>query len=642
MLHAGQKFFLELAKLLAPPPKLTVSQWADQNRRLSRKSSARGGEWKTRPYQFEPMDAFNDPTVHTIVLKVAIQTLKTETILNCLGYAIDQDPGPTLLVHFRDTDCAKFSKIRLAPMIEETPCLHSKIMDPRKSKKSDNTLDYKEFAGGHLSIVASGSPGNLAALPIRYLFCDEIDKYPESSGNAGDPISLAQGRQEEFWNRKTILACSPTVKGKSRIETAYEESDRREYELCCPKCKHFQIPKWTQVKWDSKLPRHKQPSSALYHCSNCDAGWTDVDRWDASRNGRFRATAEFNGVAGFSVSGLARLGTKLSKLVDKWLSAQGHQEAMKTFINEQLCELWSEPGETVEWERLVDRREPYEVGVVPAGGLILTCGVDVQRANGGRLEAEILALGENRETWSVDYRILYGNPNDPDVWNRLELLLHERFPHESGAELMIERMFVDSGDGSTTRAVYEWVQKQPRTHVWAVKGDRRTDSPVGPPRSVESFINGVKVKHGALLRNIDVDFFKSAFYADLLKRKPTLEEINNGLLYPQGYCHFPIDEMYGDNHFKQICAEQMVTHQRRGKTKTEFVKLNPSNEALDCRVYAMAAAWDCGVHHFHAKKWESIRNRLNQVVRQSQQTIPKPQPNLPQTSFRPIIGRINL
>lgn len=624
--EAGTGYLDGLSEFWAPPERLTVSQWADKHRRLSSKSSARSGQWRTRPYQREPMDCFTDPTVHTIVLMVARQTLKTEVINNCLGYAIDKDPGPILVVQFRDTDCQKFSKIRLMPMIQETPCLAAKVADS-KSKTSGNTIDFKEFPGGHLSIVASGSPGNLAALPIRYLFCDEIDKYPTSAGAAGDPIMLAQGRQEEFWNRKTILACTPTVQGASRIEAAWLESDQREYELCCPKCGEFQIPNWrTQVRWNSELPRHLQPGSAKYHCAACDAAWSDLDRWTASRNGRYRATAPFNGTAGFRVSGLARLGTRLEAMVDEFLKAvAGGREHLKTFINEQLAELWTEPGEVVEWRNLLDRREAYTPRTVPMGGLFITAGCDIQRADGGRIEVEILAHGENRETWSVDYRILHGDPSQRAVWDDLEELLHERFLHESGAELTIEKMFVDSGDGTTTKEVYEWVQKQPRAVVWAVKGDNRTETPVSGPRATEYNRQGHKTKYGTILRTIAVNVFKSTLYSDLKKRPPTVEELAQGLTYPQGYCHFPNDFAYGDEYFKQLCAERLVsTKTKRGGEKVEYQQTRPRNEALDCRIYAMAAAWVHGSHRWQPAHWRMLRERVENRQTLKAEEVVKP------------------
>lgn len=587
------------------------------------------------------MDAFTDPTVHTIVLMVARQTLKTEHINNCIGYVIDQDPGPILVVQFRDTDCVKWSKIRLSPMLRETPCLRGKVSD-EKSRSGNNTVEYKAFSGGHLSVVASASPGNLAALPIRYLFCDEIDKYQSSSGSAGDPISLAQGRQEEFWNRKTVLACTPTIANSSRIERAWLESDQRKYEIRCPLCGAYQIPQWAQVKFGDGTSRKARADGARYHCTECDAALNDSLRWRASREGRYRATAEFNGTAGFWVNGLARIGTKLSSLVNEWLCSEGNLEARKTFINEQLAETWQEPGEQIEWERLVERREPYTIGTVPAGGRFLTAGVDVQREDGGRLEAEVVAWGENRESWSVCNRTLYGDPTQPEVWNRLEAMARETFPHELGGELSIERMFVDSGDGMITPFVYDWVQRQPRPQIWAIKGDRRSEQPVGAPRAVESTVHGKKRNHGIVFRLVNVDFFKAQFYADLKKRRPTDEERSKGLAYPQGYCHYPIGEEYGDEHFKQVCSEELRRRKnKKGRIVAEWEQTRARNEGLDKRIYAMAAAWEYGAHRFQQRHWEILKARTA-VKRVHESPDASPHKTYVPPSRRRIVGRMAL
>ena len=205
----------------APPPKLSVSEWADQYRVLSSESGAAAGKWRTLPFQREIFDAFCDPGVHTVVVMCATQMVKTVFIENALGYIIDRDPGPTLLIVPRDSDADRFSKIRLAPMVRDTACLREKVSDV-KAARIANTLNYKSFSGGHLTIAAAGSPGNLAALPIRYLLCDEIDKYPASSGSEGDPISLALKRQATFWNRKILLLLAD-----GRWRDPYPESLRR-------------------------------------------------------------------------------------------------------------------------------------------------------------------------------------------------------------------------------------------------------------------------------------------------------------------------------------------------------------------------------------------------------------------------------
>lgn len=607
-LNQSQRFLCDLLKLLKPIPRLTLSQWAAAYRYTSREASAEVGKWVTRPYQREPLDEFTNPRVRSVVIMSAVQMLKTEFILNAIGYVIHVDPGPTLVVQFRDTDCDIFSKRRLAPMLRDTPILRDLVADS-KSRSSGNTITDKTFPGGHIRIGASASPGNLAALPIRYLFCDEIDKYPPSSGPEGDPITLAEGRTAEFpISSKEILTCSPTIKGSSRIDKAFEESDKREYFVPCPHCGEFQVLKWSQVVWDSKqLTRKKQAESAVYVCEFCKEHWDDAARWKAVYLGEYHATASFNGIAGFRISSLCSLKKRLSQLVAKFLNAQGDQERLKAFINTELAECWEEKGEAPEWEILLSRREEYPTSSVPKGGVFLTAGADVHP---DRIECEIVAWGRGKESWSVEYRILEGKVSEPEVWKKLEALRSQVYTTETGAELPISMLCVDSGDH--TQEVYNWVRTQPSSQVQAIKGWEKGILPVGQPVPVEITVGGHKIKAGIKLRMVNVSFFKSEIYSNLKARRPTDEEIAAGLTYPPGYCHFPGGENYGDEHFKQLCAETLIPrpNKRTGRTKKEWVQNRPRNEALDCRVYARAAAWIKGLDRMQDKHWQQLEGQL--------------------------------
>lgn len=635
----------KVAQQWAPPRHQSVSEWADENFRLSPEYAAEHGAWKTLSFQREPLDEFTNPRIWQIVIKSCTQLLKTTVIQITAAYAIDRDPGPMLIIQPRDADAKSFSKERVGPMLRDVPCLTEKVAISR-AKKSDNTIEEKWFKGGLLAITSAGSPGNLARRAIRYLYCDEEDKYPESAGAEGKPFSLALKRTATFRHRRrAIRCCSPTVAGSS-IDLAYEQSDQREFYVPCWSCGHFQtmMGKFrTQVRWDSSLPtREEQARSARYHCEACDMAWNDAGRGLAIENGHWRAHAPANGVAGFWISELYSPWKRLEEIVLDYLIKKDNPVDLQTFVNTSLAENWEEPGEKLEWDRLLERREPYQVGVVPAKGLFLTAGADVQRADGGRIEVEIVAWGENRESWSVDYRVFYGNPALPETWQPIEAMLRGSIPHESGGEMVIERFFVDSGDGTTTRDVYEWVQKQPRPRVWAIKGDRRSEQPVSAPRSVEAHANGRKTAYGAILRNIDVSYFKGAFYADLKKRRPTMEELAAGSTHPQGYCHFPIGEAYGDEHFKQVCAEQLVTRKnKQGRMVTEYEAIRPRNEALDCRIYAMAAAWDYGLHHLQPRHWQTLREQLERSARAKRQPEPQPQPAT-QPTFRRVAGRFSI
>ena len=131
---------------MTPPDDLTVTQWAEAKRRLSAESAAEPGPWRTErtPYLREPMDAFTDPKVRHIVMVAASQVGKSEFLNNCIGYIIDEDPGSILFIHPTTIDAQEYSKLRIAPMLRDSPALRQKIAAP-KSRDSHNTILQKAY-----------------------------------------------------------------------------------------------------------------------------------------------------------------------------------------------------------------------------------------------------------------------------------------------------------------------------------------------------------------------------------------------------------------------------------------------------------------------------------------------------------------
>ena len=530
-------------------------------------------------YQRGIMDAISDASVETVVVKTSAQVGKTECILNTVGYHIDQDPSPIMVVMPTERDAETWSKDRFAPMARDTPCLRGKLSDP-KSRNGSNKILHKKFAGGHLTIVGANAPSGLAMRPIRILLCDEVDRYPASAGAEGDPVNLAKKRTVTFWNRKMVMVSTPTIKGISRIDAAWEESDKRRFWVPCPDCGEHQVLCWEQVRWDKDEAGKHLPETAHYVCEHCGSLWKDATRGAAVRLGEWRAENPFARIAGFHLNEIYSPWVKLEEMVRAFLSAKEHgEEAMKTFVNTSLGEVFEIRGEAPEWERIYNRREEYPIGIVPEGGLFLTAGADVQR---DRIEVEVVAWGRNRESWSVDYRVLHGDPAKAGVWNKLGAMLDERFPHAgTGAGMVIERMAVDSG--YATQEVYAWSRTAPLGRVMPIKGVDKSRFPIQGPSDVEVRIGKRKRKRGAKLWTVCGPVFKAELYGDLRKDPP-----EDGEEFPPGYCHFP---RYDPEYFKQLTAEQAVTRvKKNGFAFIEWQKTWERNEALDCRTYARAAA----------------------------------------------------
>ena len=549
-----------MKKRLKPPPKLSVSEWADQFRKLSPESSAEPGSWQTSraEYQRGIMDAISDPSIETVVLMMGAQMGKSECLNNVVGYHIAQDPSPILVVQPTLDMAQTWSKDRLAPMLRDTPALQGLVKDPR-SRDSGNTTLHKSFPGGHVTACGANSPASLASRPIRIVLCDEVDRFPISAGSEGDPVTLAKKRSATFWNRKIILVSTPTNKGASRIEDAFEVSDKRLYYVPCGDCGHHQTLKWSQVKWDSD-----KPETAAYACESCGSLWDDATRIRAVRRGEWRSTASSAKTAGFAVSGIYSPWIPLEDAVRDFLEVRKQPATLRVWVNTYLAETWEEDGEQVDDYSLSERAEDWG-DAIPADGLVLTAGVDVQD---DRLEAEIVAWGKDEESWSIAYKTIHGDPSGPIVWRDLDEFLYQVFEHEYGEDMHVRATCIDSG-GHHTQSVYKYVSTREGRRIFAIKGVGGEGKPmVGKP----SKNNIGKIK----LFPVGVDTIKYELFSRFKITEPG-----------PGYCHFP--EGRDPEYYKQLTAEKIATKYHKGFARREFVKIRTRNEALDVRVYAKAA-----------------------------------------------------
>ena len=539
---------------------MTVSEWADKYRVLSPEASSEPGKWDTSraEYQRGIMDAFSDPKVYQVVWMSSAQVGKTEALLNIIGYFIHQDPSPMLLLQPTLEMAQTFSKDRLAPMLRDTPVLKGKVKDA-KSRNSGNTILHKTFPGGHITMAGANSPSSLASRPVRVALLDEVDRYPLSAGSEGDPVNLAIKRTTTFWNRKIMLTSTPTIKGISRIEKAYEESDKRRFYVPCPFCGKKQYLKWSNVVWEDNNPK-----TAKYVCEECGSLWNDAQRWNAIRNGEWIAEGEFNGIAGFWLNEIYSPWVKLADMVTNFLNSKDDPEMLKTFVNTSLGETWEDVGgEELEWEKFYSLKEEYKK--IPARALVLTCGVDVQD---DRLEGEIRAWGEREESWGIKRFVIYGSPALDETWEKLDDIIFAQYEHELGIKMKIALTCIDSG-GHFTDEVYRYTKAREFRGVFAIKGSSTYAAPIITRPSTNN-------KYKAKVFLIGTDTAKELIFARL---KFTLEE--------KIYYHW--NDEYDEEYFKQLTAEKPITKFEKGVKKREWVKVRKRNEALDYNVYALAA-----------------------------------------------------
>lgn len=553
-----------VAPFLAPPEKLSVSEWADKNRRLSPEASAMPGRWNTSLVEFmrEPMDSFTEPSIHMVVVKAAAQVAKTETLLNVVGFFTDHEPSPIMVVQPTLDMASAFSKDRIAPMYRDTPVLMGKVADP-KSRDGGNTTLHKQFPGGHITIVGANSPSSLASRPIRVVLCDEVDRFPSSAGTEGDPVQLAFKRAATFWNRVQGLVSTPTDAATSRIDAAYNEGDQRRWNCPCPECGDEQVLRWAQVRWESD-----KPETAYYECEHCGSCLTDAQRKVMVRSGRWVATAEFNGIASFHVTGLMSPFATLADGVREFLLSKGNVDRMRTWTNTYLGETFEESGDRVDDIDLMSRREDY-VDQVPEEVTVLTAGIDVQD---DRAEIEVVGWGDDYESWQIGYDIIYGDPSTGKFWVEVDQHIKQVYSHPLFGEMAIRLSAIDTG-GHHTKRTYEWSRN--RVGVIPIKGVGGEGRPLlgRPARNniskIQLFPVGTHTAKDAVFRWLAID-------------EPG-----------PGYCHFSFDA--DSTYFRGLTAEERRTRYHRGFKKIEYHKIRPRNEPLDCRVYALAALEALGI-----------------------------------------------
>jgi phage terminase large subunit GpA-like protein len=550
----------------APEPALTVSEWSDEHRMLP-DLSAEPGRWRTSrtPYLRDIMDSLsaNNPTERVVFVKGA-QLGGTEAGLNFLGYVIHHAPGLMLMVQPTMDAVRRNTSTRVDPMIAASPALRERVVEPGK-KEPGNSQFRKLFPGGQLVMVGAASGVGLRSTPARYLFLDEVDAYPADVSGEGDPVALAIQRTVTFrGRRKIVMVSTPTLKGFSRIEAAYEESDRRIYEVRCPDCGGFAPITWAQIQW----PEGRRD---LAHrvCPDCGVVHEEHTKPALLASGRWRATQAGDGkTAGFHLSSLYSPFETWAEIAIEHGQVYRDPPRLQVWTNTKLAETWEDQaGDVIDADPLMARREDWGA-MLPQGVAVLTAGVDVQ---GDRLELHVVGWGLDEESWSIEYRVIWGDPSGPRVWADLDTALQATYPHTRAiADMTIRAVAVDTG-GQHTKAAYEYCRTRLYRRVWAIKGRGAPGIPLWPRRPT-------RTKGKVPLFLIGVDAAKDALFARLRLVEPG-----------PGYLHFPTER--DAEFFRQLTAERVVTRFERGRPIRLWQprREGERNEALDTTVYAMAA-----------------------------------------------------
>lgn len=535
--------------------------------------SAEPGRWRTNrtPYLKEPMDRFTDPLIEKIVLCFGAQLGKTETELNMIGYALDQTSSPTMMVYPTDTIAKFASDKRVQPMIKSVKSISDKFDENSKLLE----LDFNN--GNYMVLVGANSPSSLSSRSIKYLFFDEIDKYPAFAGKEADPIKLATERTKTFVDKKIVMVSTPTVESGNIWQAFMSANERRQYYVPCPHCGVSQTLKFKQIKWPEEHNDNADMirDTAYYECEHCGERIYDKHKMEMLRRGEWRAVNE-------SQSKVRSVSYHLSSIYSPWVTfgdvayefknSKGTPATLMNFINSWLAEPWKS-SKTKSTQNLAFTQSNYPCGVVPDKAVLLIASVDVQLDH---FWWEVRAYAPGVKSYLIDY-------GQASTWEDLEeIIINREYPSEYGEPRQVMKAGIDSG--FRTDEVYQFCSRFPEVCI-PVKGSSNHSTMVAPytMTSLEKGVVG-----GLKLYVLNTDYWKDFIFARMIRHADEVGTIHLYKDCPQEYSdHLRSEE------------KQEIRNVKTGAVTVQWKPLtsHPVNHLLDTCTYNAAVADIAGVKY---------------------------------------------
>lgn len=614
------------------------SAWATEERRIEVGQSPLARDRAIRyshaimPHCVEPMDAADDEGVNITVLWFARRMGKTEAICcNVFGRTVTDSPGNAYSMWPIEKSSRKFSRDTINPMIEATPSLRGKFFQA-KSRDAGRTIEYLRYAGGSLYIVYSGSPSATRGMAAKLIMLHEVDDPAYGEGEGGDILERALGRGEGFGDAIKFIESTGTftstigedrkVKYRSRIARWYDRGDKRKWFCQCRKCGQLQ---W--IKFE-RFVSARGMEDTEYLCERCDtehsevqwrrmvsdaawfptAGLTDAQLLNIEANAKF-SRAKDPIVRSYWINGFNSLlpkgkgfKSKLHQFVAEAARAKESPATHQVWVNEVDATLWNpdtglEPP--TEWKHLFERREDYateERIIVPAGGLVITSGIDVHP---NRIELSWLAFGREEKSWVLDHLVLDGDTHRAEIWDNLTLEMQRDFEHESGARIGLSFALCDASYGAED--VLRWLAKIPSAgRIRACRGASKFPHPL------------IDMRYRTLAGNLRGHWVGGDVAKDTIYSRLRLLPRADGTL-PTGWIHF--GKRLTQTYFEQLCSERVSIDEDERRYKNEE---QARNETLDCFVYGFAA--------FKRRLWsfDLIERELNERAAQMKKGVVAP------------------
>lgn len=560
------------------------------------RSSAMPGSWRNSvtPYLSEIMDTMNDFEIEETIFVKPTQVGGTEALMNRLGYAVSQDPGPAMIVYPTDTLGDSTSENRIIPMIKNSPTIRQHYNERISSKME------LQFDNMYVSISGANSPASLASKPIRYLFLDEVDKFPPASRREADPISLARERTKTFINRKIYMCSTPTLR-TGHIWKAKESADiEKHYFIPCPHCSAQIELKFQNLKWpddEAGLDAADRAELAVYVCQECGCTISDAEKNRALAFGEWKVVRERGKAVrrvAYWINTLYSPFVRFSEIAKEFLNSKDDPDLLHNFTNSWLAEPWEDTKLKTNAEMVLERQTEEEPFVLPEWTKLVTGGVDVQE---NCLYWTIRAWGD----FLTSQNIAHGQAFS---FSEIEKFMNLEYKKADGAVFMVDLVLVDSGD--QTDEVYEFCAVNAE---WAL-----------PCKGVGSQLSHYRLstvnKTGSRAYGMNLVLVDGGKYKDMIASR---------MRKPNGKGSWMVYKGCDEEYAQQVTAEHKVSV-KNGKGQQTLIwqpkTEGADNHYLDCEVYCMAAADVKGVRNLF------LQNTVPQPEQKSaKQEVPTPEEN---------------
>lgn len=545
-----------------------------------------------------------------VVAVTAAQSGKTDNILDIIGARLDQRPVPILYAGPSAEFVRDQFEPRLMELLDQAPTLRAKVARGKRMKKN-----LKVVAGVKVRLGSAGSSTSLKSDPFGLGIVDEYDEMMGNIKGQGDPLGLVEARGETYADFVTAVVSTPSIgvvetevdpvsglklwkrtdpdQIASPIWKLWQDGTRHHFAWPCPCCGEYFVPRFENLHIGKGWTPAQARREAYLTCPSCGGVITDDDKPAMVEQGvqiapgqtieeaRAGINEPDNSTWSCWTSGLCSPFVTFGERAEAYLDAlqSGDPNKIQTIINSRFGECYNPAmnADAPEWEAILDRRLPYLRGEIPAGGLRLLMGVDVQAAC---LYYVIRAFGARGTSWLVDYGQLYGNTFEDGIWADLADLITT--PVAGGFQ--IEKVFIDAGfrPDKKEQGEYHKVYDFARRFNWLVTPTRGRDVQNPPYRvsQIEVKASGKKASFSIDVAWLSTDFFKSL----LMSRMKT------PVGQPGAFYVFSEERDVMEPYARQITSEVRMIKDG----KPEWVTRG-ENHFLDCEAMLTAAAYTLNV-----------------------------------------------